>query len=1032
MSSHDGLDDVLLEIKKKKVAAVKNPAREEADPFYDLEPDLVDTEAEQPSNVLEFSRNMEPVHRDYAEGRKAPVTTIEPKGTGWGQEISIGQELSSPPDTRKTERISRQLAQQSQSLPAAQRGQGGRSLQDQQLDALWQSVTVKKKKPELYDFEAEEREYPQPPATAPTPRPARQAPPPPAQDYRQQPRRQAEPPRDSLWEDTARPAQAAEPPVYTERRPAHSDVQESFSRSPAPVQRQQPPVYTEEGFPPPAAPSIPETDREETVSRKTQQFHLSIPELEEVPRQETPQVRRTPQPEPEIEPEEPEEEFFEGINDSFHRQKARRSPAAPLQGEKQPDMPLEPPVPARQPEPAQTRAKPQLQPPAEAPAAPRRHSLFGEMNKSIFDSMEDEDISEEPQSEEPSAAPTIDPEEEQQLHSRRKSKVNAFFAKKDFDVDQDHSQDEEPSGRLSRAGLKENFGTELNEGEMQEKIKQSRKGTLIRLGISSVIFLLLFWFHMSKVHLVPSMPQFMWPEFHPLTYIAIIFGLLLTTALVNANIVGGGLLSLFTFRPSNDSLTALSVVASVVQCVVLTIMPEYVMAPTVHLYCFIPALALVMSNIGYFMQINRVDRGNRIISSTGDKFAILKVENADLARELTRGLDIDDPSVAISVKTENLSDYSITAYDNDFSENISRILAPICLVASLIVSVAGYFLSDPRDAFGALTSFAALTAVCSPLTASIAANLPLGRMSRQLHKEGVMLASYQSADMFSDVEAVVLDATDLFSPKDVTLFTVKPFAEKRIDDALLDAASLICSTKSTLTGIFSNIIQGQKSLLRPVENIIYEDGMGLSAWVNKKRVLIGNRALMQHYGIGTPSKDFEAKYCRDHRDILYLSNSGELSAMFVLGYSVNENAAEMLQSLMEQNIAISVSVNDPNVAAEKICRLYEFPMEDIRIIPAQTQEALSSYCQPRKSARAEGAHLGNTASMVHAVCASYSAKNAVILATMIQLIGVFLGYAVLAFFVFTGSFKTITPDLLAGYLAFWTIMVMAVPRFRKI
>ena len=77
-------------------------------------------------------------------------------------------------------------------------------------------------------------------------------------------------------------------------------------------------------------------------------------------------------------------------------------------------------------------------------------------------------------------------------------------------------------------------------------------------------------------------------------------------------------------------------------------------------------------------------------------------------------------------------------------------------------------------------------------------------------------------------------------------------------------------TESTLSGIFSNIIQGQKNLLRPVENIVYEDGMGLSAWVNKKRVLIGNRALMQHYGVDTPSKDFEAKYCRDHRDILYL------------------------------------------------------------------------------------------------------------------------------------------------------------------
>ena len=46
-------------------------------------------------------------------------------------------------------------------------------------------------------------------------------------------------------------------------------------------------------------------------------------------------------------------------------------------------------------------------------------------------------------SEEPSAAPTIDPEEEEQLHSRRKTRVNAFFAKKEFDVDQEDEEDQE-------------------------------------------------------------------------------------------------------------------------------------------------------------------------------------------------------------------------------------------------------------------------------------------------------------------------------------------------------------------------------------------------------------------------------------------------------------------------------------------------------------------------------------------------------------------------------------------------------------
>lgn len=973
MSSNDELDDILVEIKKRKEAAGSSER---------VEDDIAGLGSENESAE---------VRRLAIEERLFSSTAP----AGWSEKEGTDVPLSAPADTGKTERISRQLARQT--LPAAQ----GRKTQDQQWDALWQSVAVKKKKPELYDYEAEEKEYLSE-ERASTPSQEVSAP---------RPAGQREPQR-----DYTAPSSEKAPPVYRQPRrlseergrsvPGSAWVEGSSVeaetetvperplpiRRPASAQTQPERQEQEQDIPRPKPPE----EREESLSHRTRQFRLTIPDLDETVPAQT---------EPASEPEPEEEEFILEVSDPSALREGRRNTPEP--------SPKEPPAPSRRP------------------------SLFGDMNRSIFDSMEESDDSPE----EPPTAPTIDPEEEEQLHSRRKSKVSAFFAKKEFDVDTDEGEipgddededTERPAVRLGRGRLRESFGPN-SEGDIKDRLQQTRTGVLIRMGISAAIFILLFWFHMSKVHRMPSMPHFMWPEVHPLTFIAINFGLLLTAALVNASIVGGGLLSLFTLKPDNDSLTALSVVASIVQCAVLTIMPEYVMdTKNVQLYCFIPALALTLSNVGRFMCVNRVDRGSRIVSGSYDKYAIIKVENEDLARELTRGMDIEEPSVAVSVKTDKLTEYDETAYASDFSENISRILAPICLAASILVSVAGYFLSEAKSSLGALTAFAALTAVCSPLTASIAANMPLGRMSKLLHKEGSMLAGYQAADEFSDVSAVVLDATDLFTEKDVTLFTVKPFAEKRIDEALLDAASLICSTRSTLTGIFSNIIQGQKSLLHPVENIVYEDGMGLSAWVNKKRVLIGNRALMQHYGIDTPSRDFEAKYCRDHRDILYLSNSGELSAMFVLGYSVNEEAAEMLHSLMDQNITIAVSVNDPNVTAEKICRLYEFPMEDIRIIPAQAQEALRLYCRPREHSRAEAAHMGSTASMVHAVCAAYSVKTAVVLATMIQFIGVFLGYAALTFFVFTGSFASITPDLLGIYLAIWSVLVIAIPRLRKI
>ncbi len=1000
MSSHDELDDVLSSIKKKKATTGNGAGRTEI-----LSIDMGNSEIDMTESG------------SYPRAER-PRLRPAPEPADWGEDQGG---LSSPPDRQKTERLSRQLAQQA--LPETRgRDANAPGSQDQQWDALWQSVAVKKKKPEMYDYEAEE-EYSY---RTPAPRPAEEPYDPPRRREFVQPR-QSQPPQGSAPQAEAEPW---DPRRYRnsreqEQRVAREELSEERTNSRSPWQEpyreypRQEPSRSEE---PPrrAAPPSPQEgypEREPAASHKTRQFHLTIPDLEETPPAQT----RRQEPE-----EAPEEEFLLGLDNTEPQRPLRREVPAGKRGALDQASPSE-----RMPR----NAPLETAEPSEPQQSSKRRSLFEVNNKSLFDSIDEEDVPEEP-----SAAPTIDPEEEEQLHSRRKTRVNAFFAKKEFDVDQEDEEDRgeqnerEPSAsaRLSRSNLKGNFGREESDEELRDSIEQNRKNTLIRLGITAAIFGLLFWFHLGKVYLL-LMPGFMWPEYHPLTFIAINFGLLLAAALVNAKIVGGGLLSLFTLKPNNDSLTALSVVASVVQCAALTIMPEYVMdTQNVHIYCYIPVLALVLGNVGRFMYINRVDRGSRIVSGSYDKYAIMKVENPDLARELTRGLDIDDPSVAVSVKVDKLVEYSDASSANDFSEGISRILAPICLAASVIVSAAGYFLSESGTVFGALTAFAALTAVCSPLTASIAANMPLGRMSKLLHKEGAMLASYQTADEFSDISTVVLDATDLFSPKEVTLFTVKPFAEKRIDEALLDAASLICATRSTLTGIFSNIIQGQKSLLRPVENIVYEDGMGLSAWVNKKRVLIGNRALMQHYGVDTPSKDFEAKYCRDHRDILYLANSGELSAMFVLGYSINEEAAEMLRNLIDQNITIAVSVNDPNVTAEKICRLYEFPMEDIRIVPAQTQEALVMYCQPRERARAEAAHIGAAPSMVHAVCAAYSAKTAVVLATMIQFIGVFLGYAVLTFFVFTGSFATITPDLLAIYLAIWAALVVVIPRLRKI
>ena len=59
--------------------------------------------------------------------------------------------------------------------------------------------------------------------------------------------------------------------------------------------------------------------------------------------------------------------------------------------------------------------------------------------------------------------------------------------------------------------------------------------------------------------------------------------------------------------------------------------------------------------------------------------------------------------------------------------------------------------------------------------------------------------------------------------------------------------------------------------------------MGVCGWINNKRVLLGNRALMTSHNIeGIPSKTKEFEYTENGKDAIYLSVSGNLSAMFIV------------------------------------------------------------------------------------------------------------------------------------------------------
>jgi len=141
--------------------------------------------------------------------------------------------------------------------------------------------------------------------------------------------------------------------------------------------------------------------------------------------------------------------------------------------------------------------------------------------------------------------------------------------------------------------------------------------------------------------------------------------------------------------------------------------------------------------------------------------------------------------------------------------------------------------------------------------------------------------------------------------------------------------------------------------LQPVDTLVYEQDMGMSGWVGGRRVLIGNRRLLENHGVDVPSRDYEQRYVTGDRQIVYLSIAGELSAMFVVSYVADAGIAAALGRLNRSGITLLVRTCDPNVTEALICRVYNLNSYYVEVMSApagRCYEALTVNETPEEEA----------------------------------------------------------------------------------
>ncbi len=559
---------------------------------------------------------------------------------------------------------------------------------------------------------------------------------------------------------------------------------------------------------------------------------------------------------------------------------------------------------------------------------------------------------------------------EQQLEQTRREKIRDFQIQQNreetaFRYDETEAPDEtettvEPTESTEPQKIKftGDFTEQAQAEDIAAELQHRCRSMKFRLWMTLIAVILLLCSEGTVlVYGVPTVAPSLFLVFNMLAFGSII-GLMFP-------MIRDGFTALVKRNPNAESISTLVAGVTTVHTLLQWCRLDAVETGEAPLLTAAAGVVLLLCGLGRLLRVCRICKNFDVVGKEGEKIAAALVQEERAAVEIGRRAVVAGvPRVVYFRKVKFLDSFLANSYVNDrYDAVIKRYIPAAALLAVLGGSIGGVVTAS---FWNALLFIGTLLCILLPAT-SLGLNLPLWRECRNQLRHGNMLCGFAAAERFGKVHGVALDVSDVYLHDSVMLHGIRTFGATRIDEAITDAAAVAIQTQGPLAGLFLRIIEYKTEILQEADNLVFEQDMGFSGWVGGKRVLVGNRKLLENHGVDTPSGDYEAKYKKNGRELVYLSVAGELSAMFVISYVTDQAVEEALHTLQDAKISLLVRSCDPNVTEKSLCegfRLDDFYLDLLSASAGRMYDGLTGEGESLSAGAAVGDGIAHIATLL--------------------------------------------------------------------
>ena len=532
------------------------------------------------------------------------------------------------------------------------------------------------------------------------------------------------------------------------------------------------------------------------------------------------------------------------------------------------------------------------------------------------------------------------------------------------------------------------------------------------------------------------LPNFLSSTASPLSFLTIQILLAVLAIPISGDLLKNGFSKLLRLRADCDSLAALSLSSVLLSAILIIPSPAMLQDGTVSVYLSAALFSVWINAIAKKMIVSRAKRNFDVLSNDQPKYGIHYVENEQRAESLTRSTTGDFPVLAAMRKTENVKDFLKYTFSTDLGDKFCHKAVPIILVCSILFSVfIGMIRSEVVESgicYG-VSIFALCCSACACAALTLVSNLPMASGTKRYVKHNGLLLGYQSVDDFFDVNTLMVDASILFPHGTTQLKSIQVVGDSHINESVQYAASLTRHGGSILKDLFANAILAEQQCLLPVENYAYEEGKGISGWIQNKRVLLGTLEMMHEHNIDKlPPAAKIAELTAEGDEALYLSVSGTLAAMYIIRLESSRTIKRWLHALEREHIFLLIRSNDALLSQRRVAKMFEFPEEMLKFLPARLEPDFEAETAPVSSSKPSMICDGNLPGLVQTLVGAKRIRSTAFTGLLMQAITAGLGLLYAVIFVLLWDSAHITGGILFLYQLLCTLITICTMQLKNV